>query len=62
MLTWPNYEGPDMIVDDGGDATLLIHDGVKFEKIFAETGELPDPSKHDNKEYKIIVQLIKDTI
>jgi len=62
MMTWPNYEGPDMIVDDGGDATLLVHEGVKYEKIYAETGELPDPTKHENKEYKIIVQTIKDTI
>jgi adenosylhomocysteinase len=62
MMTWPNSDGPDMIVDDGGDATLLVHDGVKFERIFAKTGELPDPEKYDNKEYKIIVKLIRHTI
>jgi len=62
MLTWPNFDGPNIIVDDGGDATLLIHEGVKFERTYAKTGELPDPDKFENKEFKIIVQLIKDTI
>jgi adenosylhomocysteinase len=37
-LTWPNAAGPNIIVDDGGDATLLIHEGVKAEKEFAESG------------------------
>merc|ERR1711990_1002597 len=41
-LTWPDGEGCDMIVDDGGDATLLIHEGVKAEKAFLENGTLPD--------------------
>merc|ERR1719453_2001726 len=41
-LTWPDGEGCDMIVDDGGDATLLIHEGVKAEKAFKESGALPD--------------------
>lgn len=62
MLTWPNYEGPNVIVDDGGDATLLIHEGVKFERVYAKTGELPDPDKFDNKEFKIVVRLIRNTI
>jgi len=62
MLTWPNDDGPDMLVDDGGDATLIIHDGVKFERHFAKTGELPDPDKFDNKEYKEIIKIIRKTI
>jgi adenosylhomocysteinase len=62
MMTWPNGEGPDILVDDGGDATLLVHEGVKFERVYAKTGELPDPDKYDNKEFKIIVALIKKTI
>lgn len=45
-MTWPNGDGPDMIVDDGGDATLLIHDGVKFEAAYAKNGELPNPDKY----------------
>ncbi|MDX1579494.1 MAG: adenosylhomocysteinase, partial [Gemmatimonadota bacterium] len=36
-LMWPDGSGPDLIVDDGGDATLLLHKGVEFEK----TGEVP---------------------
>lgn len=62
MMTWPNGDGPDMLVDDGGDATLLVHDGVKFERVFAKTGELPDPDKFDNKEYKEIVKIIRNSI
>ncbi|MHC5060790.1 MAG: adenosylhomocysteinase [Planctomycetota bacterium] len=49
-LTWPDGSGPDMIVDDGGDATLFVFQGAKVEK---------DPSllqvKHDNKEFEVIM-------
>jgi adenosylhomocysteinase len=62
MLTWPDSDGPDMIVDDGGDATLLIHEGVKFERNFAKTGEIPDPDQFDNKEYKEIIKIIRKTL
>lgn len=43
MLTWPDSDGPDLLVDDGGDATLLIHEGVKYEREFSKLGTLPDP-------------------
>lgn len=59
MLTWPNGDGPDMIVDDGGDATLLVHEGVKFERAFAKTGEIPDPDNFENKEYKELVKIVR---
>jgi len=49
-----------MIVDDGGDATMLIHDGIKYERLYAKTGELPEPEKSDNKEYAIVLSVIKD--
>ena len=62
MLTWPNGDGPDLLVDDGGDATLLIHEGVKFERIYAKTGDLPDPDQFSNKEYKEIVKIIRNSI
>lgn len=62
MMTWPNGDGPDLLVDDGGDATLLIHEGVKFERQYAKTGDLPDPDKFDNKEYKEIVKIIRNSI
>eukprot|EP00736_Rhodelphis_marinus_P006584 Rmarinus@m.12081 len=61
-LTWPDGEGPDQIVDDGGDATLLIHDGVKFEKQFAADKSLPDPNSTDNAEYKCVLETIRDSI
>merc|ERR1712047_210472 len=51
-----------MGVDDGGDATLLIHKGKEFETKFAKDGSLPDPSSTDNPEYKCILQLLKDSI
>ena len=48
-LTWPDGTGPDLIVDDGGDATLFIHEGVRIEK---DPSLLNQPC--DNKELKII--------
>merc|ERR1712047_230645 len=51
-----------MGVDDGGDATLLIHKGKEFETKFAKDGSLPDPSSTDNPEYKCILQLLRDSI
>ena len=50
-LTWPDGEGPNMILDDGGDATLLVHKGVEFEA----AGAVPDPSTADNEEFRIIL-------
>ena len=40
-LTWPGEDGPNMILDDGGDATLLVHKGAEFEK----AGAVPDPGR-----------------
>jgi adenosylhomocysteinase len=59
MLTWPNGDGPDLLVDDGGDATLLIHEGVKYERIFAKTGDIPNPDDFENKEYKEVIRIIR---
>jgi len=59
MLTWPNGDGPDILVDDGGDATLLIHEGVKCERAFAKNGELPDPASTDNAEFKQVLTVIR---
>eukprot|EP00291_Cryptomonas_curvata_P018394 CAMPEP_0172174826 /NCGR_PEP_ID=MMETSP1050-20130122/13885_1 /TAXON_ID=233186 /ORGANISM="Cryptomonas curvata, Strain CCAP979/52" /LENGTH=475 /DNA_ID=CAMNT_0012846855 /DNA_START=37 /DNA_END=1464 /DNA_ORIENTATION=+ len=61
-LTWPDGSGPQMIVDDGGDVTLLIHEGVKREKEFAATKKLPDPAETDNEEFKCILSILRDTI
>ena len=59
-LDWGPGGGPDLIVDDGGDATLLIHEGVKAEEEFEKTGKVPDPSSTDNTEFQIVLGLIRD--
>lgn len=59
MLVWPGGDGPDLLVDDGGDATLLIHEGVKAEREFAKLGTLPDPDSTTNAEFKIILKVLK---
>lgn len=59
MLTWPGGDGPDILVDDGGDATLLIHEGVKAERHFEKTGEFPpDPSTSDNLEFQQVLRVL----
>merc|ERR1712242_292723 len=62
MMTVPGADGCDQLVDDGGDATLLIHKGKEFEEKFAKDGSLPDPTTTDNAEFKVILQLLKDSI
>ncbi|WP_116212089.1 adenosylhomocysteinase [Streptomyces olivoreticuli] len=59
-LTWPGIAtgGPNMILDDGGDATLLVHKGVEFEK----AGAAPDPSTADSEEYAQILTLLGRTL
>jgi adenosylhomocysteinase len=55
-LVWPDGSGPNLLLDDGGDATLLVHKGVEFEK----AGRVPafDPDK-DSEEYGVILGLLK---
>jgi len=60
-LTWPDGEGCDMIVDDGGDATLLIHEGVKAEKAFKENGTLPDLEGKEG-EFLVVLTVIKQLL
>ncbi|MBM74089.1 MAG: adenosylhomocysteinase [Proteobacteria bacterium] len=55
-LLWNDGTGPNLILDDGGDATLLIHDGVKFER----TGEIPAVESTDNEEYKVVLSLLHE--
>jgi len=58
-LTWPDGKGPDLIVDDGGDATLLIHKGVEFEK----AGKVPAfDEANDPEEWKWILHTIRESI
>jgi adenosylhomocysteinase len=54
-LTWPDGQQPNMILDDGGDATLLVHKGVEFEK----AGAVPDAKPGDNEEYVAILDVIR---
>ena len=64
MMTWPDaadgtvHDGPNMILDDGGDATLLLHKGVEYEK----AGEVPDPTAADNPELAIVLGLLQRTL
>ena len=59
MLTWPDADGPDILVDDGGDATLLIHEGVKAELEFEKLQQLPDPASTDNLEMKEVLRILR---
>ncbi len=53
-LTWAENPGPNMILDDGGDATLLVHKGAEFER----DGQVPDPASADNDEFRIILEVL----
>ncbi|HEY1319300.1 MAG TPA: adenosylhomocysteinase, partial [Streptosporangiaceae bacterium] len=57
-LSWPGEDGPNMILDDGGDATLLVHKGVEFEK----AGAVPDPSTADSEEFAVVLSLLTRTV
>jgi len=61
-ITWPDQSGPDLIVDDGGDVTLLLHEGRSAEEAFAKDGKLPDPASTDNAEFKCVLAIIKASI
>merc|ERR1712014_504190 len=62
MMTVPGTDGCDQLVDDGGDATLLMHKGVEYEAKFAKDGTLPDSSTTDNAELKCVFDLLKESI
>jgi adenosylhomocysteinase len=62
MLRWPGNTGPDMLVDDGGDATIMIHEGIKAEAEFRKLGTLPDPASTSNKEMQIVLRLLRKNI
>ncbi len=58
ILTWPGADGPNMILDDGGDATLLVHLGVEYEK----EGSVPAPESTDNVELREILKVLTRTV
>jgi adenosylhomocysteinase len=57
-LSWPGADGetsgPNMILDDGGDATLVVHKGVEYER----AGSVPDPSTADSEEFAVVLALL----
>jgi adenosylhomocysteinase len=54
--------GPTVLVDDGGDATLLIHKGYEAEEAYTRSGVLPDPESTDVKEMQVILDLLRNRI
>jgi adenosylhomocysteinase len=57
-LTWPDGNGPNMILDDGGDATLLVHNWAEFER----AGAVPDPASADSDEFRIILETLQRSL
>jgi adenosylhomocysteinase len=57
-LRWPDGGGPNMILDDGGDATMLVHKGTEYEK----AGAVPDPTDDDSDEWKVILALLTESV
>ncbi|GIF41054.1 adenosylhomocysteinase [Actinoplanes xinjiangensis] len=54
VLLWPDGEAPNMILDDGGDATLLVHKGADFER----AGVVPSPETAESEEYAVVLKLL----
>jgi adenosylhomocysteinase len=63
-LRWPGEDGtqgalgPNMILDDGGDATLFVHKGTEFEK----AGAVPDPASADSEEFEVVLSLLQRSL
>jgi adenosylhomocysteinase len=58
MLTWPGHDGPNMILDDGGDATMLVLKGKEFEA----AGAVPDPEQAESAEFKVFLSLLQRSL
>ena len=58
VLVWPDGNGPNMILDDGGDATLLVHKGVEFET----AGSVPDPATAESEEFRVVLELLRRSL
>jgi adenosylhomocysteinase len=57
-LTWPGLDGPNMILDDGGDATLFVHKGAEYE----QAGGVPSPASDDSEEWVIILDQLRNSL
>jgi adenosylhomocysteinase len=58
ILTWPGGEGPNMILDDGGDATMLVHKGLEWER----AGQVPATTEEDSEEFGVFKELVRQTM
>jgi adenosylhomocysteinase len=58
VLVWPDGAGPNMILDDGGDATLLVHKGAEFEG----AGAVPATTAEDSEEYQVILDVLRASL
>ena len=58
VLMWPDGAGPNMILDDGGDATLLVHKGTEFEA----AGVVPSTDPNDSEEYAVILEVLRRSL
>ncbi len=58
ILTWPGGQGPNMILDDGGDATMLVHKGAEWEK----AGQVPATTEDDSEEFGVFKELVRQTM
>src|ERR671911_520667 len=58
VLRWPDGGGPNMILDDGGDATLLVHKGAEYEK----AGAVPDPDSAESEELRVILRVLQRSL
>jgi adenosylhomocysteinase len=57
-LTWPGEAGPSMLLDDGGDATLLVHKGAEYEA----AGAVPSPGADDSEEWLAILEVLRNSL
>jgi adenosylhomocysteinase len=57
-LNWPDGAGPNMILDDGGDATLLVHKGTEYER----AGAVPDPAGAGSEEFRVILTTLQRSL
>jgi adenosylhomocysteinase len=57
-LTWPGEDGPNMLLDDGGDATLLVHQGAQYER----AGAVPVATDEDPEELGVILELLRESV
>ncbi|WP_177420541.1 adenosylhomocysteinase [endosymbiont of Lamellibrachia barhami] len=58
VINWPGGQQPNMILDDGGDATLLVHKGVEY----SDAGAVPEPKDDDPEEWQIILGVLKRSL